>query len=732
MEILETLLSIAQLSGSDASGPRRTFLPVMILAIVLSPGLARAQGALINGENHTGAISSPGELDTWTFTAAQNDAIALSIGEILGAVDPGFWPWIRLRGPNGAQLGSHWGTLVAQLNVIAPLSGTYTVLVGSADSGNDATGSYRLTLAKTPGSFIVPAGDEGGPMTNGANHTGALHVGDLDQWTFTAAQNDAIALSIGEVLVGEVDPGFWPWIRLRGPNGAQLGSHWGSLVAQLNVIAPLSGTYTVLVGTADSGLDATGSYRLTLAKTPGSFIEPAGDEGGPMTNAVTHAGAIHVGDLDQWTFQAARNTAISVSIGEVVTEPDPGFWPWIRLRGPNGAQLGSHWGPLAAQINITAPLTGTYTVLVGTADSGLDATGRYRLSVSGALASAPERVVFGLGPKLNDGGWFATRKDLPANLGPASWGRLPWPGYNATGGGLRVAAGDLDGDGLDEIVAGLGPGGGGWIAIFDDGAHDYAFMKWIQVQWAGYNAANGEVWPAVGDLDGDGRAEIVAGLGAGSHGWFEIFDDAAGNFAHLAFRQVAWPAYNARATSVTRPAIGNVDGVGASEIILGLGSGSNGWIEVVNGAAGGYGHRSWFQVQWAGYAAANGTTFPAAGDLDGDGRAEVVVGLGSGGSGYLEVFEDANGAFAHRAWLRVSWALYNQAAGETHPAVGNIDGDARAEIVVGLGAFPGAGGWFETFDPQGTEFASLGWRNLGWSTFRTAGGATYPAIGRFR
>jgi hypothetical protein len=54
------------------------------------------------------------------------------------------------------------------------------------------------------------------------------------------------------------------------------------------------------------------------------------------------------------------------------------------------------------------------------------------------------------------------------------------------------------------------------------------------------------------------------------------------------------------------------------------------------------------------------------------------------------------------------------------------------EIVVGLGSIAGQGGWFETFDQQSTGFSTLEWRNLGWPAFTTAGGATYPAIGRFR
>jgi hypothetical protein len=356
----------------------------------------------------------------------------------------------------------------------------------------------------------------------------------------------------------------------------------------------------------------------------------------------------------------------------------------------------------------------------------------YVVEHSGPTQPLFERIALGLGPHIGSGGWFAIRNDRSSSFSQAAWARLPWSTYGAGGGGLRLASGDVDGDGLAEIVAGLDRGGGGWLAVFDDATHGYALTRWVQIQWSAYNAANGEVWPAVGDVDGDGRAEIVAGLGAGGHGWFEVFDDAAAGFRHMAWRQVDWPAYTALASSVVHPAIGNVDGEGASEIILGLGTGSLGWMEVVHGTAGGYGHRSWFQVGWPAYAAAVGTTFPAVGDVDGDGRGEIVAGLGAGGGGWIQVFDDAVANYAPVTWRRVSWSAYNLGPGETHPAVGNVDGDPAAEIVIGLAPFAGQGGWFEILNNQASGFASLGWRNLGWLAFRAAGGATYPAIGRFR
>ena len=106
-------------------------------------------------------------------------------------------------------------------------------------------------------------------MTNGANHPGKIHRGDLDQWTFTATPNDAISLSIG------ADPrGGGPGIQsMDSPARARrrdLGPFLGPLIApaEINVTAPLTGTYTVVVAssTVATGI---GEYLLTLAQDTG-------------------------------------------------------------------------------------------------------------------------------------------------------------------------------------------------------------------------------------------------------------------------------------------------------------------------------------------------------------------------------------------------------------------------------------------------------------------------------
>src|SRR5207249_2177889 len=64
-----------------------------------------APRSLINGQTHSGTISAPGELHTWTFTATAGDYIALSIGEV-APVSVDFTPWIRLVSPTGALLAT--------------------------------------------------------------------------------------------------------------------------------------------------------------------------------------------------------------------------------------------------------------------------------------------------------------------------------------------------------------------------------------------------------------------------------------------------------------------------------------------------------------------------------------------------------------------------------------------------------------------------------------------------
>ena len=250
------------------------------------------------------------------------------------------------------------------------------------------SGDYRLTLVKTGDPVVVSAGDDGGPLTSGVIHLGNIATGDLDLWTFTANSGDALVVRIGEITDTNT---FTPWLRLYGPNGKLLSSGFGSLAGEVTATATNSGTFLIVASDGNGGLFGSGDYRLTLAKTGDPVIVSAGDDGGTMTNGVTHLGNIATGDLDLWTFNAKPGEALVVRMGEI-TDTNT-FTPWVRLYSPTGTLLSSILGAVAAEALATAGSSGTYLVVVGDGNSALSGSGDYRLT----LAKTGDPIVISAG-----------------------------------------------------------------------------------------------------------------------------------------------------------------------------------------------------------------------------------------------------------------------------------------------------------------------------------------------
>lgn len=206
-------------------------------------------GAMANGGNYTGTITL-GDLDMFTFTAKTGDSINLRLGTT------NFSGSLQLFGPNGALLEAVGGYPVKDdlIAYTATNSGTFTVLVSDAYGGE--TGTYALHLAQIPEAFIVPAGDQGGAMTNGGNYTGTITLGDLDMYACTACKGDVINLELKTT-------NFFGKVQLYGPDGALLETAGAYAVTDdlLTYTATNCGTFTVLVSDVYGGV--TGTYGLT-------------------------------------------------------------------------------------------------------------------------------------------------------------------------------------------------------------------------------------------------------------------------------------------------------------------------------------------------------------------------------------------------------------------------------------------------------------------------------------
>ncbi|MCM4160255.1 hypothetical protein FHG64_04275 [Antarcticibacterium flavum] len=232
-----------------------------VLRLVHSPEdfvipMADEGGALINGANQQGSIPL-GDLDQWSFSANEGDFIHVTIVR----TSENLTPEIRLISPTGDVVSHAWtsGGETAQLVVNnAPLSGTYRVIVG--DAHINGSGDYVLRLAHAPEDFVVPAGDDGGILTNGANHSGSIALGDLDQWSFSANAGNFIQVTIARTS-GELTPE----IRLISPTGDVVSHAWTSGGESTQLVlnnAPLSGNYRLIVG--DAHINHSGEYVLTI------------------------------------------------------------------------------------------------------------------------------------------------------------------------------------------------------------------------------------------------------------------------------------------------------------------------------------------------------------------------------------------------------------------------------------------------------------------------------------
>ncbi|MBX9626187.1 MAG: VCBS repeat-containing protein, partial [Gemmataceae bacterium] len=253
-------------------------------------------------------------------------------------------------------------------------------------------------------------------------------------------------------------------------------------------------------------------------------------------------------------------------------------------------------------------------------------------------------------------------------------------------GGLRVAAADFNRDGVADVAVGTGPGGPSHVKVLD-GVTQAELFRVDPFE----PAFGGGVYVAAGDIDGDGLPELV------------VTPDEGGGPRVLVYRGAGWGELadflgidDGNFRGGARAALGDVTGDGRSELVISAGFGGGPRISVYDGAAlAGGGRRDhpvgdFFLFEQG---LRNGA-FVAAGDVDGDGRADLVGGGPGGGprvlavSGKLLLTTGVGGATA--APLANFFAGNPANRGGVRVAAKDLDGDARADLVAGDGAGAGS------------------------------------------
>jgi len=256
------------------------------------------------------------------------------------------------------------------------------------------------------------------------------------------------------------------------------------------------------------------------------------------------------------------------------------------------------------------------------------------------------------------------------------------------------ATGDLDGDGRSELV-------GEFLSIeVYESTSSTTYPT--ELVWSSPPLGNTDRGVSVGDTDRDGQMEIITSHNLGAGSILLIYENRGDNDFALAFSDTT--PYNDFASN---KAIGDLDGDGRIEIAL---SGIDGWVLVYESSTNDTWELTW--VGWTGMA--NAFAVAIGPDIDGNGKNELfVTGTDFSEPGHPEwktiVFEsDGDNTFAETAAM----SIYDGFTGQPSSVVSNLDHIGSPEYVIGtkaglwifgvngIGNWPLVGAFLEPGSPQ--------------------------------
>jgi len=239
--------------------------------------------------------------------------------------------------------------------------------------------------------------------------------------------------------------------------------------------------------------------------------------------------------------------------------------------------------------------------------------------------------------------------------------------FTSKSGNISVATGDVTGDGIEDIIVGSGAGSSPVVKIYNG-------KTLAEVgSFTPFSATfHGGVTVAVGDVDGDGRKDIITGAGQGSVAQVKVFSGAALVDGQGKMAKVAVPpirnivAFDNSYRGGVSVAAGDTNGDGRADIIVGKNRGDAMDVAVFSGKTGAT------LASFSAYDASfTGGVTVAAGDTNGDGKAEVIVGANTAPANNVKVFRGSQMVAQYSA--NTGW--------NTRVAVTDIDGDGIVELV---------------------------------------------------
>lgn len=225
--------------------------------------------------------------------------------------------------------------------------------------------------------------------------------------------------------------------------------------------------------------------------------------------------------------------------------------------------------------------------------------------------------------------------------------------------GIRVAAGDLNHDGRAEIITGTGPGAAPQVRVFDRNGN----VQFTPGFYAFDSSFTGGVDVEVGDYNGDGKTEIAAAAGPGGSPDVRLFSKK-GAWLGTEFHPFADDNHGGVALATA-----NVDGGKDDELVMSIYSAGQDWVKV-------YKNDGTIVGEWQTFVGLYTGTVVAAADINHDGIDEVAV-TPRQAAGPQVLFYSGSGQ-----QVSTGFFAYDQDfRGGLMLASGDLNGDGKTELV---------------------------------------------------
>ncbi|MGL6074693.1 MAG: FG-GAP repeat domain-containing protein [Fimbriiglobus sp.] len=195
-------------------------------------------------------------------------------------------------------------------------------------------------------------------------------------------------------------------------------------------------------------------------------------------------------------------------------------------------------------------------------------------------------------------------------------------------GEVRVATADFNNDGVQDIAVAPGPGGGPRVTLIDGFT-----LRTIDNFFAFESSFRGGIYVGAGDTNNDGIPELIVGAGEGGGPRVQIYNTITGQRTYDQF------AYESSSRTGVRVAVGDYNGDGTSDLVIGAGAGGGPRVRVFSGKS--LPNQSILADFFAFESSERNGVHVDAGDFDADGKADIAVGTGTGSRPRVIVYNAA-------------------------------------------------------------------------------------------